>query len=240
MDQIPIDIPVLIRIALPTLAGAMLCLDRIVSQMMLSRPIVVAPVVGLMLGNPLTGLLVGAMIEIFWINKTPLGTYLPPNDSIVAVVATITVIILIENTPLIRQEMLALSILCYLPLGFCSQKIEPLTARFNETLSAKALREVESDPLRMKSLSPALPVLVYFFYTLSLMALALLLGLICIPWVYRHFPPFAQIALFYTYYTLPLIGVAVVLMTTQHKKALSYFSILFLVSAMFLEILRII
>ena len=237
MDQITIDIPVLIRIALATLAGTILCLDRIAFQLMLSRPIIVAPVAGLILGAPLTGLWVGALIEVFWINKAPLGTYLPPNDSIVAVVTAITVIILAEHVPLIRQETIVLSILCFLPLGFFSQKLEPLTVRFNEKLSDKALREIDSGAFPIKRLSPTLPLLIYACYTFSLMTLSLVLGLAVIPWIYQHLPPFAQTALFYTYFTLPPIGVAVALTTTQHKKTLTYFSILFLVSVMFLEIL---
>jgi len=237
MDQITIDIPVLIRIALATLAGTILCLDRIAFQMMLSRPIIVAPVAGLIMGAPLTGLWVGALIEVFWINKAPLGTYLPPNDSIVAVVTAITVIVLAEHVPLIRQEIIVLAILCFLPLGFFSQKLEPLTVRFNEKLSDKALREIDSGAFPIKRLSPTLPLLIYACYTFSLMTLSLVLGLAVIPWIYQHLPPFAQTALFYTYFTLPPIGVAVALTTTQHKKTLTYFSILFLVSVMFLEIL---
>lgn len=238
MDQIPIDIPVLIRIMLAALAGTLLCLDRIVFQIMLSRPIIVAPVVGLILGAPLTGLWVGALIEIFWINKAPLGTYLPPNDSIVAVVTAITVIILTKNTPLIRQETIVLAVLCYLPLGFFSQKLEPLTIHFNESRSDKALRQIDSGTFQRTTLSPGLPVLIYFFYTLTFTTLSLLFGFNTIPWIYRNLPPFAQSALFYTYYTLPLIGLAVVLTTTQQKKTLTCFSILCLVSIIFLEILK--
>ncbi|HPJ97075.1 MAG TPA: PTS sugar transporter subunit IIC, partial [Syntrophales bacterium] len=221
MDHITIDTPALIRITLATLAGTILCLDRIAFQLMLSRPIIVAPVAGLILGAPLTGLWVGALIEVFWINKAPLGTYLPPNDSIVAVVTAITVIILAEHVPLIRQETIVLAILCFLPLGFFSQKLEPLTVRFNEKLSDKALREIDSGAFPIKRLSPTLPLLIYACYTFSLMTLSLVLGLAVIPWIYQHLPPFAQTALFYTYFTLPPIGVAVALTTTHHKKTLT-------------------
>jgi len=238
MDQIAFETPVLIRIALATLAGTMLCLDRIAFQMMFSRPIVVAPAAGLILGAPLTGLWVGALIEVFWINKAPLGTYLPPNDSIVAAVTAITVIVLTENTALIRQEIIVLAILYFLPLGFFSQKLELLTARFNESLSKKLLRQTDSGAVQIKHLSPTLPLLIYACYILSLMTLSLVLGLAVIPWIYRHLPPFAQTALFYTYFTLPLIGVAVALSTTQQKKTLTCFSVLFLVSIIFLEILK--
>jgi mannose/fructose/N-acetylgalactosamine-specific phosphotransferase system component IIC len=237
MDPISLDIPVLMRIIVASLVGAILCLDRIVLQVMLSRPIVVASIIGLILGTPLTGLTAGALIEIFWIDKSPLGTFVPPNDSVVAIVTAITVITLGANQPLIRKELLVLAILFYLPLGSVSQKLEPLTARFNEMVSDKALQQAECENQNMKNISPVGPILIYFIYTLSLIALPLAIGLLFIPWIYDQLPPFAQMALFYTYYPLPLIGVAVVLTTTQHKKAPAYFSIIFLVSTLFMEIM---
>jgi mannose/fructose/N-acetylgalactosamine-specific phosphotransferase system component IIC len=240
MDLIFLDIPVLFRILVASLTGAILCLDRILIQVMLSRPVVTATIVGAIMGRPFTGLAVGALIEIFWVNKSPLGTFVPPNDSVVAVVTTITAVVLGQKLPLETKEILVLCILTYLPLGFFSQKLEPLTARFNERVSDKALQRVESAGENMQTINPAWPILIYFLYALSLIAVPLFVGLIFIPWLFAQLPAFAHKALFYSYYPLPLIGVAVVLTTTQHKKILAYFSIIFIVSSLFIEILGLI
>jgi mannose PTS system EIIC component len=240
MDLVSLDMPVLFRILTGSLAGAILCLDRILVQVMLSRPIVAATIIGSLLGSPLTGLAVGALIEIFWVNKSPLGTFVPPNDSVVAIVTTISVVILGEKLPLNPKELLVLSILTYLPVGFLSQKLEPLTARFNEHISDKALLEAEAEGKNMQNINLIWPILIYFVYTLFLIVFSLAFGLIFIPWLIERLPSFAHKALYCTYYPLPLIGVAVVLTTTQHKKALAYFSIIFIVSALFIEILGVI
>ena len=240
MDLVSLDMPVLFRILTSSLAGAILCLDRILVQVMLSRPIVAATIVGSLLGSPLTGLAVGALIEIFWVNKSPLGTFVPPNDSVVAIVTTISVVILGEKLPLNPKELLVLSILTYLPVGFLSQKIEPLTARFNEHISDKAFLEAEAEGKNMQNINPTWPILIYFVYTLFLIVFSLAFGLIFIPWLIECLPSFAHKALYYTYYVLPLIGVAAVLTTTQHKKALAYFSIIFIISALFIEVLGVI
>ena len=232
-----LDITVLFRILIASLIGAILCLDRILIQVMLSRPVVAATIIGAILGSPFTGLAVGAIIEIFWVNNSPLGTFVPPNDSVVAIVTTITVVILGEKLPLEPKELLVISILFYLPVGFLSQKLEPLTARFNEHVSDKALQEAESAGKNMLTINPTGPILIYFVYAFSLIVLSLAIGLIFIPWLFGQLPAFAHKALLYTYYPLPLIGVAVVLTTTQHKKAMAYFSIIFMVSSLFIEIL---
>ncbi len=77
----------LTQIVILSLVGGLLCLDRIFLQTMLSRPIVMAPVVGLLLGDSYTGLIIGAIFELFWIDRAPIGIYIPPNDSVASAFA---------------------------------------------------------------------------------------------------------------------------------------------------------
>ena len=48
-----------------------------VGQFMVSRPIVVGPLVGLVTGHPDLGLAMGALIELLWIADVPVGAHLP-------------------------------------------------------------------------------------------------------------------------------------------------------------------
>ena len=70
------------------LLGGVICLDRVFLQAMISRPVVVGPVIGMALSEPFTGLIIGAFIELLWIDRSPVGLYIPPNDSIASVLAT--------------------------------------------------------------------------------------------------------------------------------------------------------
>jgi PTS system mannose-specific IIC component len=57
---------------------AFLSLDvTAVGQFMVSRPIVVGPLVGWFLGHPNIGLEMGALIEMIWIGDLPVGAHLP-------------------------------------------------------------------------------------------------------------------------------------------------------------------
>ena len=86
-----------IKIILISFVGSLLCLDRIFIQAMISRPIIIAPVVGILLGNPYAGLIIGAILELFWIDRIPIGIYIPPNDSVVAAFAASLAILPVKH-----------------------------------------------------------------------------------------------------------------------------------------------
>jgi len=238
MGLISLDIPDLFQILVASFAGAILCLDRILVQVMLSRPIVLATIIGMMMGRPFTGLTVGALIEMFWVNKYPLGTYAPPNDSVVAVLTTITVVILGKTMHSDPKEILILCILLYIPVGILSQKLEYLTARFNEQLSKNAILEAESSGEEFQNITPLPSVFMYFLYSLSLIGVFLTIGILFIPWLFHILPLFAHKALSFAYYPLPLIGVAVVLTTNRQKKTPLYFSGVFVIATLINETLE--
>ena len=49
-------------------------LDRVaILQIMISRPIVAAPLTALLLGDPLIGLQIGVMVELLWLARLPVG-----------------------------------------------------------------------------------------------------------------------------------------------------------------------
>ena len=59
-----------------------------IGQLMVSRPIFCGPVIGLLLGDFVTGLYVGILMELLWISVVPLGNSVPPDSTVVAVSAT--------------------------------------------------------------------------------------------------------------------------------------------------------
>ena len=67
----------LAKIIIISVAGSFMCLDRIFIQAMISRPIVIAPVTGLILGEPRTGLMIGALLVLFWMDRVPIGIHSP-------------------------------------------------------------------------------------------------------------------------------------------------------------------
>jgi mannose PTS system EIIC component len=125
-------------------------LDRTAAgQFMISRPIVAAPLVGWLLGAPLTGLQVGAMVELLWLGRLPIGAAIPPDDTQVAIGATVLAITL---GPLLHLDGVAFAVLCLLvalPLGKVGQLFDRVARQCNDGVFRRALRAVEDGQLQL-------------------------------------------------------------------------------------------
>jgi PTS system mannose-specific IIC component len=110
-------------------------LDRTAAfQVMISRPIVAAPLTGWLLGAPLVGLQVGVLVELLWLGRLPIGAAIPPDDTQVAVASTFLAISL---GPLLHLSGLPFTVLCTLiamPLGTIGQVFDRLARHWNGKL----------------------------------------------------------------------------------------------------------
>jgi len=70
------------------LLGAYCHLDWAVGSLYLNRPIVLAPLVGLILGDLQKGLLLGATLEALFLGSVTIGTYIAPDAGISSILAT--------------------------------------------------------------------------------------------------------------------------------------------------------
>lgn len=62
--------------------------SRIGGQHMLDRPIIIGPLVGVILGDPVTGLIVGGSLELVWWGLVGIGTSTPPDVVVGSALAT--------------------------------------------------------------------------------------------------------------------------------------------------------
>jgi len=223
------------QIILLSFCGGLLCLDRIFIQAMISRPIVIAPIIGLILNNPYAGLIIGAMIEMFWIDRVPIGIYIPPNDSLVAVLATSVVILAGGKLGSVSPELIAFSILLFIPFGILAKQIDILIIKSNDLLSDQALEDAKNSDIRAIEQKTYLGLFkVLSFYIIYL----LVLQAIFIPaviWIYPKLAPPIIKMLAMIYYFLPLLGIAVALNTIKLRGAIPVFCSIFLIIAVALE-----
>jgi mannose/fructose/N-acetylgalactosamine-specific phosphotransferase system component IIC len=76
------------RLALAALLGGLCYLDRTAAcQVMLHRPLVVSTLVGAVFGNLAAGAQVGAVLELLYIARLPVGASVPPDDTGAAIFA---------------------------------------------------------------------------------------------------------------------------------------------------------
>ena len=227
------------EIILISLLGGVLCLDRVFIQAMVSRPVVIAPLIGLFLHNPYAGLIIGAFVELIWIDRIPIGTYIPPNDSITAVAATSTALIAGSKLGCTSPELIALSILIAIPCGGLAKQMDVQIIKSNDFLSDKALEDAKGNNIRAVERKTYFGLIkVFLFYVLFLFAAQALLIPFVI-WVYPKLNATAIKTLSFTYYFLPLLGIAVAINMLKLRRAIPIFCAIFLITALFLEIFHI-
>lgn len=224
------------EIILTAFCGSLLCLDRVFMQAMISRPVVIAPLIGFFLGNLYAGLMIGAIIELIWIDRLPIGAYIPPNDSLTAVLATAIALIAGPATAGgVTPQIIALSVILSIPCGSLAKQMDVMITRSNNALSDQALRDALENNLRAIERKSYLGLLkVFLFYGVFLLAAQTVLIPLVI-WGYPHLNEPLLKALSVTYYFLPLLGIAVALNMLKLRNAVPVICVVFLVVSMLLE-----
>jgi PTS system mannose-specific IIC component len=217
-----------LKVVIASFLGAVLCLDRVCVQAMVSRPIVAAPILGFVFNDPLTGLAAGAFIELIWIDRLPIGTYIPPNESLVAIVITSSTILAGQSLGHTTKELLALSILLYLPLGRMSQWLDKRIIESNDTLSMAAMEDAmvaNMDGLSRRHLHA---IARYFFIYLTIIIALLSLGIMILVTVYPILPDAARKTLTLAYFFMPILGIAVAITTINLRGMVPIFFAIYL------------
>lgn len=183
-------------------------LDRTAAgQFMLCRPIVAAPLTGWLLGDVVIGLQVGAMLELLWIGRLPVGAAIPPDDSQVAVGCTFLAIVSQANSGFPPQAVAAASLLIGMPLGKTGQLFDRLARSANARLLTKA--ECALDSGRFECLEKYHLQGLWHFAAASLATLTIVVGggLVCLPMILRYLEKPLIAAAPWIYLLFPLIGI---------------------------------
>jgi len=228
------------KVMLISFVGSLLCLDRVFMQTMICRPVIIAPVIGIILGNPYAGLIIGAILELFWMERIPIGIYIPPNDSIAAVLAASTAILAGQALGSVSKELTALSILLAIPFGIIAKRMDVKIVESNNLLSDQALEAAKRLDIRAIERATYLGMAKLFaFYIVVLVTLQFILIYLTIL-IYPQLPSEIKSMLSMTYYFLPLLGIAVAINTIKLRGAIPVFCGIFLVVAVALEFFHVI
>ena len=110
-------------------------LDRVaLFQFMISRPIVAAPLAGWIMGNALVGLEIGTLLELLWLGRLPVGASIPPDDTQVAIGATVLALSMNHLLGMNGMPVVILCVLIAIPLGKFGQLFDRLARHANGLL----------------------------------------------------------------------------------------------------------
>ncbi len=228
----------IMNVLIVSIVGGILCLDRVFAQFLISRPIVAAPMIGLILGDPYTGLVAGAFIELFWIDRLPIGAYVPPNDTLAAILIAAGAIESGRILGYLPQGLIALALLIFIPLAIVAQKMELWIIRGNEKLAKEALNDAVHGDTRSISKNHLCAALRNWLYPAGLILISLPIGIGVMTWVYPRLASWNIRGLQLIYGLFPLIGIAVTLNTIRLRGTLPVFCAVFLAMTAILNYFR--
>ncbi len=212
-----------------SLAGACIYLDRTHAlQIMISRPIVVGPIMGFLAGDVVMGLFMGAIIELLWIRDIPVGTVVPPDETTMAILVS-SVAVLDFHLP--GKQQLALSVyalILFLPAPYISPRIELLLRGVNNRLWRIAWRDAEKGKTDRVPLYHFAGAAIAFVVHAAMLFAFLMGGLQLIQLTFPLLPKFVTTALVVTGCISPAIGIAASLSNARGRWALVLFSLSFL------------
>ncbi len=118
-------------------------------QAMLSRPIALATIIGLVLGDVTSGLYVAAPLELLWLGAVNLGAALPVHEALGTAAITGATVLGVSalraaglSGPALLPAVAALAVLLCAPLALLGRRADRLAERWNERLYARAERHL--------------------------------------------------------------------------------------------------
>lgn len=205
---------------------ALVCgLDRVaVLQIMISRPIVAAPLAGWLLGDMEVGLQVGLMIELLWLARLPVGAAVPPDDTQVAIAGTVLSIAMGKLLGIDGIEFILLCLLVAIPFGKFGQFFDRFARTRNRRTMELAEAALDAGQLSTAELYHLSGIAKFALAALGTYGAIIGGGVVLVPLLapvllsgLEHSAEWIRLA-------LPVVGIAVVIGTINVNRSLTLFS----------------
>lgn len=226
------------NVMIASIVGGFLCLDRVFLLLMLSRPIVAAPITGFILGDPYTGLIAGAFTELLWIDRLPIGMYLPPNDTIVSILIAASSIeagLILGTLP---YGLISLSVVFFLPFGRIAQKMDLWIAKGNGKIADSIMQKAINGESYSLSFNHLFPLLKTWALSSGLIMVSLLAGIPLLAFLFPSLPLWTLRGLELFYAMIPLIGTAIALNSVHVRGAFPVFCGVFILGTILFYYLK--
>lgn len=184
---------------------------------MISRPIFAGPLVGLVLGDLPTGLMVGGTVELMYMGVLPIGGSVPPNAQIAGIISTVFAITSGGNP----EVGIALA----LPIGVLAQLLIMLAWNVNIILVHAADKHVQSGNYRAVERIHLCGLLVFFSIFFIASFLAIYLGSDFVSNLVAAMPEVLTDGLTVASGILPAVGMAMLLKMMDFKTYWPFFAI---------------
>lgn len=196
---------------LVALVAALIYMEsRIGGQHMLDRPIIIGPLVGCIMGDPVTGLIIGGELELVWMGLVGIGTSTPPDVVVGSALATALAI----RTGATYETTLALAI----PISLLAQVGAIGVCIANTAFAHRADACAAKGDYRGVEISNWMGSALYFVFKFSMIFIGFLIGADLITAIVENIPEVIQSGLGQSGNLLPALGVAMLIQMTWDRK----------------------
>ncbi|MCZ1183245.1 PTS sugar transporter subunit IIC [Bacillus clausii] len=210
------DATLILQATVIGLLGALGILDgRILGQSMFERPIVMGPLVGLVMGDFVMGIIVGATLELVWMGIVGVGSATPPDTVTGGILGTAYAIMTGEGP----EVALALAI----PIALLAQSLGMLVRTINAPLIHKADRYAQSGNFKKVASLHWLGVFFFFLNGFIPSFLGILVGSEVVNVIIEWIPAVVTDGLGAAAAMFPALGFALLMQMTFSKKLAPFF-----------------
>lgn len=196
---------------LVALVGAGVFMESLLlGQHMLARPIIISPLVGLVMGDLKTGLMLVGGLELVWMGLVGIGTTTPPDVVVGSALATALAI----KTGASWQTTLTLAI----PIALVAQMISLVVNSFDAIFTHYADRQIEKKNWKGIAIGQWTASVVVFFSKFIPIMIGYLVGAPVIKIIVQAIPTVIKDGLAQSGNLLPALGIAMLMQLTYDKK----------------------
>ncbi|WP_037582318.1 PTS mannose/fructose/sorbose/N-acetylgalactosamine transporter subunit IIC [Sporolactobacillus terrae] len=196
---------------LVALVGSLCYMEsRLGGQHMLDRPIIIAPLIGLIMGDFQTGLILGGQLELVWMGLVGIGTTTPPDVVVGSALATALAI----NTGANWQTTLTLAI----PIALVAQIVAIAGGSFNAIFAHYADNQVSKGNWKGVAVGQWAGSTIMFLSKFIPIIIGFMVGAPAIKLFVNSIPKVVQDGLAQSGNLLPALGIAMLMQLTYDKK----------------------
>lgn len=183
-------------------------------QFMICRPIFCAPLFGFLMGDINTGLWVGMIVEMVWINAIPMGASVPIDISVIAILATSWACKFFPEI----QSAAIWGIVLAIPFAYLYKEIDVANRKFNIKIMHWVEKGIDSNKEGRINTGVLLGLLVFFLKGFIFYLFAIVVGGLIYQILYFHLSQAMLSGLQKAWYLLPMLGFGAVIYNFRNIK----------------------
>ncbi|WP_179393900.1 PTS mannose/fructose/sorbose/N-acetylgalactosamine transporter subunit IIC [Lacticaseibacillus absianus] len=196
---------------LVALVGSLVYMEsRLGGQHMLDRPIIIAPLVGLVMGDFHTGLILGGQLELVWMGLVGIGTTTPPDVVVGSALATALAI----RTGANWQTTLTLAV----PIALIAQMIAIAAGSFNALFAHYVDHQIDQGNWKALPIGQWAGSTIMFLSKFVPIIVGYAVGAPAVKAIIKTIPKVIQDGLTQSGNLLPALGIAMLMLLTYDKK----------------------